>query len=67
VIRVLTAIAALVAVILAAPIAGAESRVVFPYRDADFLSPGEVGGGIVVVPDPVMRGRARRSSFSSTA
>jgi hypothetical protein len=56
VIRVLAAIAALVAVILAAPIAGAESRVVFPYRDADFLSPGEVGGGIVVVPDPVMQG-----------
>jgi hypothetical protein len=35
--------------------AGAEYRAVFPYRDADFLNPGEASGGIVVVPDPIDR------------
>ncbi len=31
--------------------ANAEFRATFPYRDADFLSPGEASGGIVVAPD----------------
>ena len=36
--------------------AAAEYRAVFPYRDADFLSPGEAAGGIAVVPDGTPRG-----------
>jgi hypothetical protein len=39
-----------------APSAAADHRVVFPYRDAEFLNPGEAGGGIVVVPETVTRG-----------
>jgi hypothetical protein len=31
-------------------------RVAFPYRDADFLSPGETAGAMVVVPDAAPRG-----------
>jgi hypothetical protein len=31
--------------------ARAEFRAAFPYRDADFLSPGETSGGMVVAPD----------------
>jgi hypothetical protein len=36
--------------------AHAEYRVVFPYRDAEFLLFGETSGGIAVVPDAVPRG-----------
>jgi hypothetical protein len=58
VIRRLTALAALLVALFAARGAAAESRVVFPYRDGDFLSAGESGGGIVVVPDAVKAGES---------
>ncbi len=33
-----------------------ELRAVFPYRDAEFLSPGETGGGLAIVPGEVAAG-----------
>ena len=55
--RTAVAAAALAIAITAWPrSAHADDRTVFPYRDAELLSPGEAGGGIVVVPEPVARG-----------
>jgi hypothetical protein len=45
--------------LLGARDARAEYRAVFPYRDAEFLNPGEASGGIVVVPDRIDRGETR--------
>jgi hypothetical protein len=55
-IRLATLVAALAASALSTSFsrtARAEYRAAFPYRDAEFLSPGEVSGGMVVVPDTV--------------
>jgi hypothetical protein len=54
--RMAPLLAALAAALLASARAEADHRTVFPYRDADFLSPGEAGGGMVVVPDGVAAG-----------
>ncbi len=55
-VTLLAPLAALVATLLVAQGAQAEYRATFPYRDADFLSPGETDGGIAVVPDVLPRG-----------